>query len=150
VTSRFILWPRPVQIAFIAVGALIIGGRASIDAAGHNATTIVVAGRPRTVVSTRTVRRVLEGRIVHREDRVYVLVPQIVVRTDDHVIRVPAHRLRLRSAAASVAILPASTQVTVYIPVPPVTVTTTATETQTIIVPPTTVTTTISLPIDSS
>lgn len=141
--------PLAINIAFIAAGALAVGakavdytGPAPLEQAG-SVTTIT-----RTGVETRVVRRVLRGHVVTVHDKVYVQVPVVVIRTDHHTIRIPAHKLRLRSASATVA----DPMVTVYIPVPD-TVYTPTTVTTTVEVPGVpstitdTITTTVSVPL---
>lgn len=144
--------PRLLDYFLIGVGAFIImwghavGGWSPLHARGVDVVTVTSHGVSVTT-RVRTVRRVVHGRVVHVEDKVYVLVPVIVVHTDHHTIRVPAHRLPIRSAAATVA----DPLVTVRVQVPttvfvPTTVTTTVTQTDQL--PP--VTTTITLPLATS
>jgi len=138
--------PFPINATIIAAGALLVGKSAASDVVAP-ATSVVVQGR--TVTDTRvrvkTVKRVVHGKVVVKNERVYVRVPVVVVHTDHHTIRVPQHLLPLRSAAATVA----DPQVTVTVKIPsppatPVTVTSTVTSTETEI---SVVTTTISLPL---
>lgn len=84
-----------------------------------------------TDTATRTVRRVVRGRVVTLTGGTKVVrVPLLIVRTDDHVIRVPAHFVRLHrvTAAGGLASSTVGTPlvpvtVTVYVPSPPRTVT---------------------------
>jgi len=137
--------PLAFNAALIAIGALAIGGKAAIAVAPTPAvSTIVEPGSTWTQTSVRTVKRVVHGRVIHRDHKVYVLVPLVVVHTDHRTIRVPAHKLPLRSAAATVA----NPLVTVYIPVAstvyvPTTVTETTTETDLVVT-----TVTVTLPLD--
>lgn len=144
---RILYWPKPVNIALIAIGALIIGGRAALMAA-PTPTQIVgerVVTDWRTVTKTRTIKKLVHGHVVRVDHKVYVQVPTIIIHTDHRVIKVPAHKLPLRSAAATVA----QPLVTVYVPVQgdtvyvPTTVTETVTSTVTDIL-----TTTVSVPLD--
>lgn len=145
---RLLHWPRAINILFIAAGALVVGFR-SVNQVIPTPTpqTIVQRGETRTILSTRTVKRVVHGEIVYRNEKVYVRVPVVVVHTDHHTIRVEAHLLPIRSAGVATA----NPLVTVYVPVPttvfvPTTVTETlppSTETVTI---PTTIT--VTLPLD--
>lgn len=103
------------------------------------------------VVSTETVTQKVRGKVVTRDQDVYIKVPVTFIRIDHRVVKVPEHLLPLRSASAMVA-TPLVT-VTAYVPTTvtvavPTTVTSTATVTSTDLVP-TTVTTTITLPLDS-
>lgn len=139
---RFLFWPRPMNLVLIAIGALLLGARAAANVAPTpNARTVVQPGETRTRVSVRTVARKVRGRIVRVHDKVYVTVPQVIVHVDSRTIRVPAHRLPIRSGSAVVA----NPLVTVYIPVPttvfvPTTVTETAPASTVTITIPTTVT----------
>jgi hypothetical protein len=139
--------PFPVNATIIAAGALLVGKSAAADVVAP-ATQTVVEGHTVTDYQTRvkTVKRVVHGKVVVKNERIYVRVPVVVVHTDHHTIRVPQHLLPLRSAAATVA----DPRVTVTVEVPgsspePVTVTSTVTSTDTEI---SVVTTTISLPLD--
>lgn len=146
---RLLLWPKPINILLIAIGALALGFRAADNIAPTaSPATIVMPGSTKTEVSVRTVKRIVKGRVVYRDQKVYVRVPLVVVHTDHHTIKVPAHLLPIRSAAAIVA----SPLVTVYIPVASTvfvptteTVFSTVTTTETVIVP-----TTITLPLTES
>ncbi len=136
--------PLAVNAVLIAVGALAIGGKAAVSIAPPPASTIVEPGSTWTETSVRTVKRVVHGRVIHENHKVYVFVPLVVVHTDHRTIRVPAHKLPLRSAAATVA----NPLVTVYIPVSstvyvPTTVTETTTETDLVVT-----TVTVTLPLD--
>jgi hypothetical protein len=137
-------------VALIPIGMLISGWglseRVSPLSADSGAVTTITNRGTEYVTRMRTVERKVHGRIVHVEDKVYVQVPLVVVHVDHRTIRVPAHKLPLRSAAAMVA----SPLVTIHIPVPttvyvPTTIyaTVTSTVTSTTWVP---TTTTISLP----
>jgi len=81
---------------------------------------------------------------------VYLRVPEIRVRTDEHWVTVHVGLVPLRSAAAETAVIGAqgTATVTVQIPVagPSTTITSTVTSTEII---PTTVTSTITLPLES-
>lgn len=140
--------PTPLNILLVAIGALAVGAKAAVNVAPTpDARTIVEAGKTRTVSSVRVhvVKRVIRGKVIHRDEKVYVRVPIIVVHTDHHVIRVPAHILPLRSAEATIA----NPLVTVYIPVPTtVFVPTTITETLPASTLTITIPTTITLPFD--
>lgn len=145
------LLPRPINLAFIAAGALLVGGRAAIAAAPEPpAQTIVEPGS--TVTNYQIVTKKIRGKIVRLPGGEHVVyVPTIYVRVDHKRIRVPAHQLPFRrigvtsglTAAVAQPLLPVT--VTVYVPTVttvyvPVTVTETSppsTETVTI---PTTIT----------
>lgn len=132
---RLLLWPRSVALAVGLAGVFWFGwglnnfsplkseSRLGVE-------TIHVPGSVSTQV--KTVKRVVRGRVIRREHKVYVWVPVVIVRTDHHVIRVPAHKLPLRSASATVAnplvTVSVAVPTTVYLPSPPVTVTTTVTD----------------------
>lgn len=132
---------------FIASGALLVGFKAVSWTPTPLAPETVVQNGTRTIVSTRTVKRVVHGKVVRRDEKVYIRVPLIVVHTDHHTIKIPAHNLPLRSAAATIV----NPLVTVYVPVAS-TVYVPTTVTQTVELPPSTVTTTIpttvTLPLD--
>ena len=137
-------FPKPLNIILICLGSLAIGARAAdtIPPTPTDTTTVVAPGR--TVTSTRTVRRVVKGKLVRVDDKVFVTVPLVVVHVDHRTIRVPAHRLPLRSASAVVA----NPLVTVYIPVSStVFVPTTITETLPASTETVTIPTTITLPL---
>jgi len=139
--------PFPVNATIIAAGALLVGKSAASDVAVP-ATSVVVQGRTvtDTQVRVKTVKRVVHGKVIVRNERVYVRVPVVVVHTDHHTIRVPQHLLPLRSAAATVA--DPRVTVTVEIPGPssaPVTVTSVVTSTVTETLPGTTITVTVPL-----
>jgi len=142
---------RIVGIGLVCIGLSLIGwkaatltshlGKASAGVVTYTSNGTVYSTR----VETRTVRRVVKGKVVYRDDQVYVRVPVVVVHTHHRIIKVPQHLLPLRSAAATVA----DPQVTVTVEVPgpspePVTVTSTVTTTETSI---SVETTTISLPL---
>lgn len=144
-TPRYLHWPKPLSAAIAGAGLfLILWGYAGWTPDGGTVATVVLPGHERTITEVRTVKRIVRGRVVHEQHKVYVLVPMIRVRTQTHWITVPAHRLRLKNANAAVAV--AAEPVTVYITVPidaaPIVVTSTVTETTTQIVP-----TTITLPL---
>lgn len=147
-TSRFLLWPRWINWTLVGVGALLIGGRLSIAAAGPHAETVLIPGSDRTITQTTVVKRVVHGHVVHERHKVYVIVPMIRVRTDHRVITIPAHKLPVRGATAAIAL--AKKPVTVYVTVPvdaaPIVVTSTVTSTvtETQIIP-----TTITVPVES-
>lgn len=144
---RLLNWPRSVNAMIVGLGLaliLITSGPGWIPEGDTGAVTIRKTG---TVTTTRTVERRVHGRIVRREEKVYVRVPLIVVHTDGHTIRVPAHLLPISGAAATIA----HPMVTVRVAVPttvyvPTTVTTTETVTSTEIVP-TTFTVTVPLEV---
>lgn len=99
---------------------------------GVETTTLTRQGT--TSVSTRIVTRKVHGRLVHVHDKVYVHVPLVIVHVDHRIIKVPAHRLPLRSAAAVVAnplvTVTAYVPTTVVVPGEQVTVTSTVTSTE--------------------
>lgn len=134
---RFPKW----MVALVPIGMLLVGWglseRVSPLSAQHNGVETVTRHGTRVVTTTRTVTRSVHGHVIRQNHKVYVQVPLIVVRTDDHIIRVPAHKLPLRSAAATVA----DPLVTVHVVVP-TTVTATETVTTTDVVP-TTITVTV-------
>lgn len=132
------------MLALLPIGML-IAGSAIGDLAAHRGTAALVTSYgTRTIVKTHTVERKVRGKVVYAHDEVFVHVPLVLVHVDHRVIRVPAHRLPLGSASATVAnpLVTVSVQVptTIYLPSDPVTVTSTVT-TQ---LPP--ITTTITLP----
>lgn len=142
-------FPFPLNAAIIACGALLVGKSAATSVVAPATTTVVQHGTDTEYLThTRTVRRVVRGKIVTVQEQSFVLVPVVIVHADHHKIRVPKHLLPLRSAAATIA--NPKVTVTVAIPGPsaaPVTVTTTVTSVSTETLPPVTVTTTISLPL---
>jgi len=137
--------PLAVNAILIAIGMLAVGGRTAIAIAPTPpASTIVEPGSTWTQTSVRTVKRVVHGHVIHENHKVYVYVPVVIVHTDHRTIRVPAHKLPLRSASATVA----NPLVTVYVPVAstmyvPTTVTETTTETDLV-----STTITVTLPLD--
>lgn len=141
---RYPMW----MLALLPLGALMFGHGLANLAAPTASRIVLGPGRTHTdfSVSTRIVAKKVRGKLVHVEDKVYVHVPLVVVHVDHRTIRVPAHRLPLRSGSALVA----NPLVTVYVDVPgptvfvPTTFTTTATSvsTETITIP-----TTITLPL---
>jgi hypothetical protein len=141
---RYLRLPLLVNAVLIALGALTLGAKASIQIAPlPPAETVFAPGSTDTLYSVKTVKRVVRGRILHRNQKVYILVPLVVVHTDHHTIRVPAHRLPLHDASATIV----NPLVTVYVGVPttvfvPTTVTTTETFVSTLTVP-----TTITIPL---
>lgn len=135
------------MVVLLPLGMLLVGhGLANLAApTGRVADAVTLSGGTRVVTSVETVTRKVRGRIVRVADKVYVHVPLVVIHVDHRTIRVPAHKLPLRSAAAVVA----NPLVTVRVEVPttvylPTTVTVTTTATTWV---PTT--TTISLPLTS-
>lgn len=140
-------------VMMIGLGFVAVGGAQLADTVSHlpdeqAAETVTLYRSGSVLTTTRTVERVVQGRIIRLpSDQVVVRVPLIVVRTDDHFIRVPAHNVPLRSAAATVATPGLLATITVHVPVTSYeTVTSTVTTTLPPITVPTTITTT--LPFD--
>lgn len=93
-----------------------------------------------TSTSTRTVKRVTRGKVVTLPGGTQVVkVPVLIVRTDHHTIRVPAHLVPLTrvhtggGASSTVATPTVPVTVTVYLPAEPVTVTSVTTTTEVIL-----------------
>lgn len=110
-------------IGLIPLGMLLVGWGLSDHISPLSAETgavTVTSHGVRVVTSTKMVERVVHGKVIHRADKVYIQVPLIVVHTDHHVVKVPAHKLPLRSAAATVANPLVTVQVavptTIYVP----------------------------------
>lgn len=140
-------WPRSLNAALVgvALALLLWGAPAWVPASGSNGAVTLTRHGTEIVTTTRTVERKVRGRIVHRSEKVFVRVPLIVVHTDDHTIRVPAHLLPISGAQATIA----RPMVTVLVHVPttiyvPTTVTSVVTVTDTELVP-TTITVTVPL-----
>jgi hypothetical protein len=139
-------------IALLPIGMLIAGwGLADhlsqLGAAQQSARATITRHGTEYVTRVHTVKRVVRGH-VHTlpGSQVVVHVPLIVVHTDHHVIKVPAHDVPLKSAEAAVALpnMPVTVWVTIPGPAPePVTVTSTVTVTEQL--PPVTVTVTLPL-----
>ena len=139
--------PRIIDYLLIGAGMFLVFWGLNDYAPLHSGTSAETITRTRNgtsyVTHVQTVKRVVHGRVVHINDRVYIHVPVVVVHTDEHTITVPAHNLPLKSAAATVA----NPLVTVYVPVPttiyvpvPTTVTVVSVSTLTV---PTTITITV-------
>ena len=151
---RYLRFPFLLNASFIAVGAFVVVGHATVSHIHPTPQTIVEAHTVTdTAVSTRTVERKVKGRVVRIHDKVYIHVPVIVVHTDHHVIKVPAHNLPIRSAQATVA----TPLVTVHVPIPTTvyvptvtTVTDTVTSTDTVTLPAVTITVTLPLDLPSA
>jgi len=140
--------PFPINAAIIAAGALLVGKSAAADVVAP-ATSVVVQGHVVTEWRTKKqiVKRVVRGRVVVKNRRVYVRVPVVLVHVDHRTIRVPQQLRPLKNASARVALPLVPVTVTVVVPGPspaPVTVTSTVTSTDTVI---SVETTTISLPL---
>lgn len=149
--DRLLIW---VGVGFIAIGGWNLAKDvANLGSQTGAVTTITQHGTTLVTTDVRTIKRVVHGRVIHLPgDQVVVRVPMIVVHTDHHTIKVPAHTLPLRSASATVALT--NVPVTVYVTMPgptpdpvTVTVTSTATSTTTELVP-TTETITVTLPLE--
>lgn len=105
------------------------------SAAAEYTSTVTLPG------GTTTIRRVTRGRVVTLPGGTRVVrVPLLIVRTDDHVIRVPAHFVKLRRVAGAGGLASSTVgtplvpvTVTVYLPGEPVTVTATTTTTEVIV-----------------
>ncbi len=134
-----------VGAGFVALG----GWHVAEDISHPGAATVVTLTRNGTsyVTETRTVKRVVRGK-VHTlpGHQVVVRVPLIVVHTDHHVIKVPAHDVPIKSASAAIAM--PNVPVTVYVTVPAEPVTVTSTVVSTVVstdIVPTTITVTVPL-----
>jgi hypothetical protein len=131
-------------IVFVAVGGWQLGQDVAQFGGRSDAVTITRHGTS-YVTRVHTVKRVVRGHVHTLPGaQVVVHVPLIVVHTDHHVIKVPAHDVPLKSAEAAVALpnMPVTVYVTIPGPAPePVTVTSTVTEQ----LPPVTVTVTLPL-----
>jgi hypothetical protein len=151
ITAPKLRVPRfPIWVAvLLPLGMFLAGhGFASLAARSVARTVVETSYGTRTTTETRFVERKVHGKVIHRDEKVYVQVPVVIVHTDHHTIRVPRHLLPIRSAAATVAYPLVTVRVavptTVFVPtVETVTVTSTATD-----IVPTTVTTTITLPFN--
>lgn len=150
---------RPPRWLLAALCMLLLAAGASLAAtistdpyASSSSTTLTRTLPGKSTV--RTIRRVTKGKVITLPSgRKVVHVPLLIIRTDDHYVRVPAHNLRIKrvsSTSSAVAVIPPAMPVTVtiYLPgetPPPVTLTVTSVETQTVTIP-----TTITLPLGTS
>jgi hypothetical protein len=148
-TRRWVTLPRSLNLALIAVGGLLVGGKAAASVAAPQAETIVEQ-HVHTTTEMRVVTRRVKGhiRVLAGGEKV-IHVPLIVVRTDTKVVRIPAHDIPISTIKGARAAFKAKPNepvtVTVYQPVPvaspPETVTTTVDH------PPVTLTDTVTVTV---
>lgn len=134
-------------MALLPIGMLILGSGLQEHVTAYYDRPSLVASPPETSWSTKvkTIQRVVKGKIIRRPGgQLVIRVPQITVRTDHHLVRIPAHFEKISSLQAAVA-LP-DEPITVYVTLPAETMQlppSTSISTETVQLPPTTITITL-------
>lgn len=149
----------PLWLGAILCAAAIASGASLGTAVGSDpndpSTSTLTTTDSTTATTVRTIRRVTQGKVITLESGVKVVhVPLLIIRTDHHFVRVPAHNLRIRRGAspqAAVAVIPPQVPVTVTVYLPVTAEPVTITETQTVHdLTTVTVPTTSTLPVETS
>jgi hypothetical protein len=129
----------PAWLAAVLVAAIAASGWSLGQVAGESpySSSTATTRLTDTATSVRTIRRVTRGKVVTLPGGTQVVrVPVLIVHTDHHTIRVPAHLVPLKRvhgggglATSTVATPTIPVTVTVTVPSPPTTVTSVTTTT---------------------
>lgn len=131
----------PLWLGVTLVAAIAASGWSLGQVAGEPPVSSSTLTTRLTDTDVRTVKRVTRGKVITLPGGTKVVkVPVLIVRTDHHTIRVPAHLVPLKRvykgggvASSTVATPTVPVTVTVYLPAEPVTVTSVTTTTEVIL-----------------